>query len=74
MTKKPPVDTPRFWWFAPPEVDALRERLTAAGGGTRLEVRVNDKDEMLLRIVPAGAVVAAADDLNKSHVCPPFCP
>ena len=69
---KPEVE---FWWFEPATVEALKERLAAAGSGTRLEVRL-DNEKLFLRVVPAGVTTegAAGDDLDKSHPCPPDCP
>ena len=74
-TKKPAKAAP-FWWFDSETVEALKERLGAAGSGTRLEVRVDAGKRMTLRVVPAGVTTegASSDDLNKSHVCPPQCP
>jgi len=79
MTTKPKA--PRkskaapYWWFGSETIDALKERLGAAGPGTRLEVRLDGK-KMTLRVVPAGVTTAdaAGDDLNKSNICPPICP
>ena len=55
-------------------IDALREQLNAAGPGARLEVR-GKGTKMTLRVVGAGVTTLdEGGDLNKSHVCPPFCP
>jgi hypothetical protein len=75
--KKPAKKAPAFWWFEPETVDQLREQLNAAGPGARLEVRIGAKKAMTLSVVPSGAIAAPATavvPLNKSHICPPFCP
>ena len=74
--KKSSPEAPDFWWFESGTVDALRERLIAAGGGTRLEVRLDQAQNMKLRVVPQGftSESAGTDDLNKSNICPPICP
>ena len=68
----------RFWWFAGETVSALIDQLNRAGREARLEVRIDDKKAMTLQVVAPGVSDAAAapayEALNKSFICPPFCP
>lgn len=74
---KPRAKAPSYWWFDADVAVALRDQLNATlEGGARLEVRIDGKKSMTLTVVPLGIYTAEAAfaPLNKSHVCPPFCP
>ncbi|MCY7380684.1 MAG: hypothetical protein LH467_15255 [Gemmatimonadaceae bacterium] len=67
----------QFWWFVGASVEALTERLNAAGVDARLEVRIDADLKMTFRVVaPEGVVMtgAATVDINDSFLCPPRCP
>lgn len=69
----PKVD--EYTWFGWDTVASLRDQLDAAGEGSRLEVRVDSKKNMTLRVVGSGVTTQdASGDLNKSFICPPICP
>jgi hypothetical protein len=72
MSKKNP-----YWWFQGDSVDLLREQLVSAnsaGQGARLEVKIDAKQNMTLRVVLDGIVATDEGGINKSHICPPDCP
>lgn len=65
-----------FGWLEPEQTAELRARLNAAGDGARLEWRKKGEGTAF-RVVPvAGSAVRVNEegDINKSHVCPPWCP
>lgn len=71
---------PAFWWFPESSSTALAARITAAGPGHRLEVRVANDQTMTFRVVRAAGDAALATaavvepDINESFWCPPICP
>ena len=70
------VKRPDFWWFPERSSVELAHRITAAGPGHRLEVRVDDAGKMTFRVVPKDQMsgLRAIADVNESHICPPWCP
>lgn len=61
-----------YWWFEGESVAELARRLGATENA-RLEVRIDRDKHMTLRVVAHGAAVQGGEDINVSHVCPPFC-
>jgi hypothetical protein len=64
-----------FWWFDDPEtLSALVAQLQT--GHKRLEVHIDREQSMTFTVVPLEGVPLPMAEvvLNKSHVCPPWCP
>lgn len=78
MDKKP--DVVPYIWFEWEVALALAERIVAGEPGSRLVVRpssaeINEHTKVTLEIEPpAGSSAARLAPLNKSFICPPWCP
>lgn len=66
-------ESPRYWWFDGATVQALKERLDAAGPGVIFKVN-KDGNALTLEVIDPGQDKAARlAPLNESHPCPPIC-
>ena len=68
------AQAPDFYWFPESSSVELARRITEAGPGHRLEVRISPEHKVTFRVVRADAARFADSDVNESFPCPPVCP
>ena len=80
------AQAPDFYWFPESSSVELARRITEAGPGHRLEVRISPEHKVTFRVVRAAVVKPIGDtgfvavetmhepDVNESFPCPPVCP